>query len=196
VSKACTLARVAFVLAMLNVSLVYAQDAPPAWVDQARSAAGQLGSHLQRVLQSTMAEQGAVAAVDVCHLEAPQIAAGVSTGSMSVGRTALRVRNPENAPDAWEQQVLEQFQQRLAAGESPDSLELFALRRQSDGQRSAHWMRAIPTQAACLACHGPSVAPEIKAAIDERYPDDRATGFQVGELRGAFSIQMSLPAKP
>ncbi|MFN7177274.1 MAG: DUF3365 domain-containing protein, partial [Thermaurantiacus sp.] len=52
------------------------------------------------------------------------------------------------------------------------------------------YMRAIPTAPQCLACHGPeeAIAPAVRAAIAERYPDDRATGFRAGELRGAFSI--------
>jgi hypothetical protein len=61
----------------------------------------------------------------------------------------------------------------------------------SDG--SARYMQAIVLQPMCAMCHGDSLAPEVRAAIQENYPDDQATGFAVGELRGAFLIDW--PAK-
>ena len=65
-----------------------------------------------------------MAAVEVCNLEAPEIASVVAEQQdMSVGRTSLRVRNPDNQPDAREQAVLATFQDQLAAGADPASLE-------------------------------------------------------------------------
>ena len=49
-------------------------------------------------------------------------------------------------------------------------------------------LRPIGVQAPCLACHGAAegLAPEIRDRIGSAYPGDRATGFQLGELRGFF----------
>jgi hypothetical protein len=41
----------------------------------------------------------------------------------------------------------------------------------------------------CLQCHGEALAPEVTQALAARYPDDRATGFREGQLRGALSIR-------
>ena len=43
----------------------------------------------------------------------------------------------------------------------------------------------------CLACHGPreSQSPELRTALERDYPHDAATGYAVGELRGAFTLQ-------
>jgi hypothetical protein len=49
-------------------------------------------------------------------------------------------------------------------------------------------MKAIPTGAVCLACHGQTLAPEIQEALDTDYPHDRARGYELGQIRGAFSI--------
>jgi len=49
-------------------------------------------------------------------------------------------------------------------------------------------MKAIPTGEGCLKCHGQNIAPEITAKLKENYPDDKATGFKLGDVRGAFSI--------
>ncbi len=170
---------------------VKAQEPPPAWVDRARSGAGTLGSQLKQKLVAAMQTGGPVAAIEVCRIQAPAIAGKVSTEGMQVGRTALKVRNPGNAPDAWEARMLEDFEHRLAAGEDPAQIQAFAVRH--DGQRRwGHWMKAIPTQRPCTACHGSDIRPEVAEAIDAAYPRDQARGFSVGELRGAFSVEVNL----
>ena len=37
-------------------------------------------------------------------------------------------------------------------------------------------------------CHGSGLDPALKAEIERLYPDDQATGFKAGELRGAFTV--------
>lgn len=54
---------------------------------------------------------------------------------------------------------------------------------------SYRYLRAIPTMPICLACHGTDIDPEISDMLREHYPEDQATGFTAGELRGAFSIR-------
>ena len=45
----------------------------------------------------------------------------------------------------------------------------------------------------CLACHGEQIAPDVAARLHELYPDDQATGFAVGDLRGVFWIEYPAP---
>jgi mono/diheme cytochrome c family protein len=40
----------------------------------------------------------------------------------------------------------------------------------------------------CAACHGTNIAPGVQAKLAELYPNDQATGFKPGELRGAILI--------
>ena len=63
---------------------------------------------------------------------------------------------------------------------------------ESNGARTYRYMKAIPVGEVCLACHGSSLDPELKATIDGGYPEDRATGFALGELRGAFTVTKTL----
>jgi len=177
--------------AMLAAAGALAQDAEPAWVGQARPGAGELGGQLKRALQAAMREAGPVQGIEVCKLQAPAIAGEVSGRGVSVGRTALKVRNPDNAPDAWEARVLEQFERRLAGGETPERIETFAVRH-DDGRRWGHWMRAIPTEPLCIACHGSNLDPAVTEALDRAYPEDQARGFSPGDLRGAFSVEVEL----
>ena len=53
-------------------------------------------------------------------------------------------------------------------------------------------MRPIMTQENCLACHGTNVAQDVKAEIARTYIDDKALGFSIGELRGAFTLVQEL----
>ena len=185
-------ALIAAVLVGLVTTPVLADQEPaPAWVKEARSGAAALGGQLQHALQSAIRDGGPVSGVEICNLQAPAIAEDVSSERIDVGRTALKLRNPDNAPDAWEARVLADFQRRLAAGEAPGEIETFAVRRQDD-RRIGHWMKAIPTQGVCTVCHGQAIEPEVAAAIDAAYPDDQARGFTEGDLRGAFTVMVEL----
>lgn len=135
-------------------------------------------------LAGALAAGGPIAAITVCRQEAPGIAARLSTETGArVGRTALRVRNPANAPDAPAREVLERFAQAVASGTSAPP-EYFAVA--SDGQ--ARYYKAIITQPACQSCHGQALDPTVAKAIAQHYPNDRATGFAAGGLRGAFVV--------
>ena len=158
----------------------------------AREAATALETELKSRLMAAMNEGGPAAAIRVCSEEAPEIAGQVSASyGMSVGRTALRIRNPGNAPDAWERAQLEHFSTALAEGGDPAAFEAAEI---VPGEEGAHfrWAKPIVLQGPCAMCHGESVSPEIKALIAETYPDDAATGFAVGELRGMFTVQKNV----
>jgi hypothetical protein len=151
---------------------------------QSRALADAFQQQLGGDLQTAMARGGPIEAVSVCREVAPAIAEQFSAQSQAdVGRTALRVRNPENAADPQARSILEEFERRLAV--DPDTLpEHFAAA--ADG--SARYLRAIVLQPMCAACHGEVLAPEVVGAVARHYPDDQATGFAVGDLRGAFLI--------
>jgi hypothetical protein len=168
----------------------------PEWVEKSRELSMQLGTELKAELGAAIQKGGPVAAIDVCHTRAPAIAARLSAESGArVGRTALKLRNSANAPDDLQRAVLEQFADDLASGRVEGPLEAaFEIKREGGIER--HYLRAIPTDAVCLTCHGQTVAPELAAAIARDYPGDQATGFREGELRGAFSVVWPASAGP
>ena len=101
------------------------------------------------------------------------------------GGPRLRVRNPANAPDGIERDVLEQFSADLGLGQrARPARGRVRDRPQRPGRAPLHARH--PTDALCLTCHGKSLAPEVAAAIARDYPGDQATGFEQGQLRGAF----------
>lgn len=160
--------------------------------DQARANAMLLGKTLKGELQAAMQADGPIAAINVCNVKAMPIADEISakTGWI-VARTSLKVRNSANQPDAWEKQQLESFDQQLAAGNAPAKLEVFQ-EFEENGKIVQRFMKAIPTEEGCLACHGEKLAQPVLSKLDELYPNDQARGYQAGQLRGAFTLQRTI----
>ncbi len=163
--------------------------APETNLEESRQVAKALGQQLKQVLQQTMQQQGAIAGLSVCKVQAPAIATDLSTQhKLRVGRTALRVRNTNNAPSDWQTAVLRDFEQRLQRGEDAATLEYSKVSKTDEGKQ-LRYMKAIMTEPQCLACHGSSLAAPLQKAISELYPNDQAVGFKAGELRGAFVVE-------
>ncbi|MGO8915472.1 MAG: DUF3365 domain-containing protein [Stellaceae bacterium] len=178
------------VLALLPASIgtAAAEDDVTQRMAAARAAAGDFGRTLIAALQQAIAEGGPVNAIGVCNTAAPVIAAQKSTEwKMTIARTSLKLRQPQNRPDDWELRQLQSFEQRKAAGESPATLEVGEY-AEKDGKRVFRYMKAIPTGELCLSCHGNALTPEVAARLKALYPQDAATGFKLGDLRGAFTI--------
>lgn len=146
---------------------------------------------LKGELQAAMKKGGPLAAIEVCHVRAPEIADASSTGGWTVARTSLKLRNPGNAPDAWEREVLKAFDTRKAKGEDPAKL-VRAEIVDEGGRPVFRFMKAIPTAKLCLNCHGAKLKPEVAAKLDELYPGDKARGYKAGDIRGAFTLRKPL----
>lgn len=176
------------VVVAISGPLAAATDATTA-EQRAQSATTALATSLATRLKASMRAEGVLAAIDTCHVDAPILTAEVSElQGLEVGRTALRVRNPNNAPDSWEIEQLEHFKSALEAGANPSSLSALQRLETMDGQPVWRYMRPIITGGLCLQCHGTRVTPEVAAAIKDRYPNDEAMNFMLGELRGAFTV--------
>lgn len=166
----------------------HSAHASEALVAESRDTSMTFMKSLKGALQTAMKGGGPVNAIAVCQEQAPAIAADLSTErGASVGRTSLKPRNPANAPDAWERAVLEKFEARKASGEDPATLEHSEVVEQG-GKRVFRYMKAIPTAPVCLNCHGEKLDPAVADKIRELYPRDQATGFSIGDIRGAFTI--------
>ena len=161
-------------------------------ISDAQEAAGILQERLQARLMSAMQEGGIEEAITACAEDALVISAEVSeeTG-LEIGRTSLRVRNPANAPDAWESATFEVFEEARASGVNQMAMQYSEVVGE-EGAYEFRWMKPIFLGEFCATCHGTDVAPDVQAAIDAVYPDDHATGFEVGDIRGAFTVSRAL----
>jgi len=64
--------------------------------------------------------------------------------------------------------------------------------------RYYRYMKAIPVQPLCLTCHGsPDAVPaSVQARLRTEYPQDRATGYSVGQVRGGVTVKRPLQPAP
>ncbi len=144
------------------------------------------------VLQQQLASGGPAGAVGVCRDLSPSIAGSISreTG-WRVTRVSTKVRNPLlGMPDAWEQKVLLDFEKRASKGEDIDKMSSSEIVSEPNG-KFFRYMKAVAVKQQCLACHGTDeqIDPSVQAILKKRYPHDMATGYKVGDIRGAISIK-------
>lgn len=118
-----------------------------------------------------------------------------STGGWQIARTSLKVRNPSNAPDSWEYAQLTAFQSAYQKGKTIDKLSVERLSTVGPNKVVYKYMKGIEAEAICLNCHGVNLSKEVKQNLAIHYPDDQATGYQVGDLMGAFVLQKVVNAK-
>ncbi len=179
------------IFSLLFINPVFAADTEQL-TQKSRAAVKALGGELKSTLQASIKASGPVDSVSMCQIKAPEIANKISHAKgMKVARTSLKYRNQTNKPDAWEKTALEKFEQRKAKGEAVNTMEYSEL-TEHNGKEVFRYMKAIPTSEVCLTCHGSNVPQPIASKINSLYPDDKATGFKKGDIRGAFSVTQSV----
>ncbi len=162
-----------------------------AMLGEARKVATTLPPKLLAALQQEIGKSGPEGAILVCKDMAPKMAGEISqqTG-WKIKRVSLKARNDARAiPDAWEKAALEDFDRRAAAGEPHTQLE-----KGEKVDNEYRYVKALPVQPLCLSCHGPvdQLTPAVKSALAQHYPNDLATGYSVGQIRGAISVRKPL----
>ena len=88
-------------------------------------------------------------------------------------------------------QTLEFFDAEKAKGADVAKLERSEVAN-VNGVPTFRYMKAIPTAEPCLTCHGSNVPEPVKAKLAALYPEDRATGYNAGDIRGAFTLSKPL----
>ena len=148
-------------------------------IQRAIEARDALAQTLKGELMSAIQSEGPVHAIDVCHSRAPQIADEVAERyGVQIGRTSRKLRNASNTGPSWMPEVIEE------ADSTPHAF--------ADESGSLAVAYPIMLEDACVLCHGTDeqVPAPVRDAIRQRYPQDQATGFEPGDLRGWFWVQI------
>ncbi|QDG52323.1 DUF3365 domain-containing protein [Persicimonas caeni] len=162
------------------VAPVEMTEADKAKLEKAKSAQKELGKTLLNELTSATAQKGFPEAVAVCNTVAPQIAEKVHTDKgVAIGRTSFKLRNPDNKPPTWAEPFVE------ARATEPTVM------RSTGGDKLAY-LAPIKMGELCVNCHGPAdkLAEGVPEKVAELYPQDQATGFNPGDLRGWFWVEV------
>lgn len=178
-------------LATVITTGAFAQSATNPAEDGPKIIAEAFG-RLSAALAEAIAQGGPASALSVCSEKAPQIAAEVGKAhGVTLRRATTKPRNPKNAADDAETAVLAAFADAMAKKEAPKPQTI----TNADGSTS-FLAPIVLGNPLCLKCHGTpnqDIAPETLAAIQKLYPEDKATGFKLSDLRGLWSI--TFPAK-
>lgn len=178
--------------AALLLPSAFAETADLAALQQdAKQRISHFSGELKTALREAIQQGGLINGVQVCQEQAPIIAQKWSTDGWSIGRTSLKVRNSENAASEWQQAELERYAEQLKNGAEPSSLSYAKIINADNGGQS-RYMQPIIMDSLCLACHGSNIDSQLQQAITQHYPTDLATGFSLGELRGAFVLEKQL----
>lgn len=158
-----------------------------AWSTQQLDSLGRAFLQQMQGLLSTALERGPEIAVAVCADTAQRFTELFARQhGILVRRTALRWRNPRNQPDSTEAWWIAQFERWNAEGRSLDTVIVL------ESSTEERLLRPILIRTPqCLLCHGTpeNIPPEVATALAERYPEDRARNFRLGDVRGALSIR-------
>jgi len=164
------------------------QTSDEAYINESRATVMALKETLSQELRIAIQTKGVPAAIQVCQSVALPITDGVTAGDpkTKIARTALRFRNPANTPDETSAAILKGWTNSVAtSGEAPAPIVT------REGKSVIVHHPIVMQDAACLMCHGnpDTFAPEVTQALQKLYPDDAATGFELGDLRGAFRVE-------
>lgn len=156
---------------------------------EAAALAQQFVGQLKPQLKKAMKAGGPTHAIEICAGVAPKIADSLSAQSgWLVKRVSLKSRNASRAaPDDWERAVLQQFDQRQAAGEPAEDIHF----GETSGDQY-RYLQAQGVESVCLICHGENLSEPVRATLQQYYPDDWATGYSLGQVRGAISLTRNL----
>jgi len=155
----------------------------------ADSAIARFSSQLKAALQAAMKEGGPVNAIGVCNEMAPEIAAAHSVEGWYLERVTDKSRNANNQADSTQLDLLAQF---AVADSAPAFIGRWVT---STTDTVYRYFKPIRVGELCLNCHGgqTQLAPGIAEKVAELYPEDMATGYQVGDLRGMFVVEIEWP---
>lgn len=154
------------------------------------AAADALARTLGTRLSAALSQGGAVQALVFCSGRAQDLTDSVTAslaGGIRVGRISLQPRNPADAPDILDREVLLGFQE---AASSSAPLPAEEIRAAPSGE--VRYYRPLVVTDLCMQCHGPpeTLAPAVREVLHARYPDDRAVGYHPGDVRGAIRVRI------
>ena len=147
----------------------------------ALSTKAQLGKNLIKAIE----KDGTVGAVEFCNIEAMKL-----TDSMSVMHNAIikrvsdKARNPKNMANAKELGHIAAFKEQAKAGSDIDPIV-------EEINGAVNFYYPIITNTMCLQCHGTrneQITATTFNALNKLYPEDKATGYDLGQVRGIWSI--------
>ncbi len=156
-----------------------ASDEPEAdpRLEIAQAADRKLRQTLMGRVQEVMGEDGPAAAVDICHKEAIPITEDIADEfGVAIGRISDQPRNPDNTGEDWVWSMID-----TAGGEA-----------RMEANDTFRRITPIELADGCTTCHGQQddIPQEVAEIVSTHYPNDQATGYEPGDLRGWVWVEV------
>ena len=143
-------------------------------------------SSLQKALKNAIREDGLVYAIEICNIDALNITDSISESeSVKIKRLAKKYRNPVNETDSAESELFKSYILEWLGGRQLNPKII------PDDNGHPVYYNPIYVGKLCLNCHGEigtNIDSKLAKLINELYPEDKATNFKQGQLRGMWSI--------
>ncbi len=145
---------------------------------------------LMQALQKAIADKGTVGAVEFCNVEALPLTQSVAEKhGVIIRRVSEKNRNPKNSLQDQEKPLFDAYAYNTEEGitNAPN------IQKMDDGETLLFTKAIVIPGGLCLNCHGTAgeeLAEDTYEKIKSLYPDDKATGYKVGDLRGMWSIHI------
>ena len=147
----------------------------------AKSTQAELGKNLMGAIQ----DEGTLGALAFCNIEAYPLTDSMATvHNAEIRRVSDRPRNPDNKANEKQLAYIDHFKRKIASGEQYEPIV-----ENEHGIISFH--APIVTKAMCLQCHGKpeeQIQPLTMLKLQDLYPEDKAIGYDVDQVRGIWSI--------
>lgn len=116
---------------------------------------------------------------EVCGSVKKRAMAIAGKNGFKIRHAAVKFRNPKHAPTSEELSIIEGFTEKNAPISVSGMIEI-------EGKDYYRYSAPIYVEKACLSCHGKK--EDRPAFIVKKYPQDRAYGFNEGDLRAIISV--------
>ena len=174
---------------MNNREIVHATEAEI--VQKAHEIGNEIAVNSQKALgkklQGALGSGGIENAIGYCSLQALPLVDSLSKQyNAEIRRVSKKNRNPADVPSDLEMQILEAYETQQA-----DSIPLTTNVQPLENGNYLFTKPIIIDNALCLTCHGTNDNGLTMTTVDfikSKYPEDKATGYQLGDLRGMWSI--------
>jgi nitrate reductase cytochrome c-type subunit len=154
---------------------------------EAKVAIMKLGKTLKGEVVKNMKANGPVSTAYFCYKNAEKLTKKVNATykkGISVKRISLKNRDKNNYPSSKDEiAMLKKLSAQAKAGKKLPKL---IVEKISDNHYKVY--KPIFVGKKCIVCHGDAKhrSKEAYKIIKEKYPNDKAVGYKVGDFRGAF----------
>ena len=152
-----------------------------------KMASKQLLERLVKELKKSIKTNGFGKTIDFCSSKAIPITHEIDEKlgkDISIKRISLRYRNNGNQPNENEEKILKNLEELNKLGIKLTPL----IQKTNSGYR--YIKPLVINKKVCLNCHGDNLSKEVQTALTKNYKIDRATGYKMGDLRGAIIVDI------